>query len=157
MTAARAADGTGGSANVQTYAVALDGDDFTAEARADLHGVLGDERYLYEGSLTELEARFRELAGRIAEQAEHTCTVVRDGTARCSGSNRYGQRGDGGASSEERLPIVAGGPRGGAARGSPGRLDSVAPSGPCRGSCSPRSCSRSGPLRSPRRRRPPRP
>lgn len=86
VAAGRAAHGTdGASSNVQTYAVALEGADYTAEARANLLTVLGAERYLYEGSLSELEAQFETLARRIADQAQAThllkyCSAARSGS-----------------------------------------------------------------------------
>lgn len=85
VAASRIADGTTeGEANVQTYAVALAGDDFTDVARQNLVEILGDERFIYEGELAELTTRFEELAGVIAEQAEAThllkyCSAARSG------------------------------------------------------------------------------
>jgi hypothetical protein len=82
---ARTAVGTEDLANVQTYAVALQGADYTPEARSSLLQVLGGEqRYLYEGSLSDLSARFRGLARRIAEQTSAThllkyCSAARSG------------------------------------------------------------------------------
>ncbi len=81
---ARSGDPTIGT-NVQTYAVALQGDDYTAQARSNLLEILGgSERYLYEGDLDELTQQFNQLAARIADQVKAThlfkyCSAARSG------------------------------------------------------------------------------
>lgn len=84
VAAARTATGTDGLANIQTYAVALEGADYTSEARSTLQSIVGAPRYLYEGSLAQLAAQFRTLGERIRDQAEAThllkyCSAARSG------------------------------------------------------------------------------
>ena len=61
---------------VTTYAVALQGADYTAEARSALLNIVGEERFLIEGSLAQLNMRFTELADKIADQAKSTHLLV---------------------------------------------------------------------------------
>jgi len=87
VAAGRAANGTGAGMtadNVQTYAVALAGSDFTADARAALLETLGSPRYFLAGDVTQLSARFTTLANTIADQSEAThlltyCSPARAG------------------------------------------------------------------------------
>lgn len=107
--AARAADGTKPEEpNVQTYAVALAGADFTATARERMQNLARGEppptpplpannRYFLEGQLAELTGKFTQLARRIAEESEAThlltyCSPARAGqrTVTLRASAAYG-------------------------------------------------------------------
>jgi formylglycine-generating enzyme required for sulfatase activity len=72
------------AANVQTYAVALEGSDYNASARSSLQAIVGGSRYLYEGDLGTLRSEFEALSRRITQEAQSThllkyCSAARTG------------------------------------------------------------------------------